>query len=122
MRSAKNLPRSSSASSTSLTASRAWLSLRKASERFDIQCTGRPTLRAADVLGDDPQARIGDPEDRREPVAQGARALRAAAQEIAVGGFVVARGRAARLHRMDHDPLMDKSDAGNVFRRCNGAL
>ena len=46
-RSARNLPLSSSASSMSVTASRACVSVMKASERVDCQCTGRPSLRAA---------------------------------------------------------------------------
>ena len=43
---------SSSASSTSVKVSRAWLSLRNASARLDIQCTGRPSLLRRDQHGE----------------------------------------------------------------------
>ena len=104
MRSARNLPFSSSASSPSVKVSRAWPSLRNASERVDIQCTGRPVSfaadqdrdvfrigaglepeGAADVLGDDVQAFLRPVHDGEDVVAQRARALRAGAQRVAVG-------------------------------------
>ncbi len=47
MRKARNRPSLSSASSASMTVSRAWLSLMKASERVDIQWTARPVNLAA---------------------------------------------------------------------------
>ncbi len=43
-RSARNLPFLSSASSASVTLSRAWASLRNASERVLTHFTGRPTV------------------------------------------------------------------------------
>ncbi len=78
--------------------------------------------RAADVLGGDAQALLGNAEDRRHSVAQRACALRAAAQIVALVRRIVARGGAARLHRMHHDALMDQGDLGDVLRRRHDAL
>ena len=47
VRTARNLPAASSASSASVTWSRPWPSLRKLSERSAIHFTGRPSRRAA---------------------------------------------------------------------------
>ncbi len=69
----------------------------------------------AHILGDDTQLRVGNAEDRREPVAQGAGALRAAAQEIAVVRRIVGGGGAARLHGMDHDALVHHRHTGDVL-------
>ena len=69
---------------------------------------------SADILGDHPQALVGNAQDGGKPVAQRARALRAAAQQIALVGWIVARGRAARLHRLHQDPLLDQGDPRHV--------
>ena len=69
---------------------------------------------AADILGDHPQALVGNAQDGGKSVAQRARTLRAAAQQIALVGRIVARGCAARLHRLHQDPLLDQSDPRHV--------
>ncbi len=77
---------------------------------------------AADILGGDPQARVGHAQDRRQGVAHGAGALRAAAQQITLAARIIARSSPARLHGMDHDALVHERDPGDVRGRSDDAL
>ncbi len=83
---------------------------------------GFQSERAADVLGDDAQTLVWSSQNGRQTVAQRPRALRAAAQEIAVVRAIVACGGAARLHRMDHDPLLHERNARDVRSARHDAL
>ena len=56
----------------------------------------------------------GKPRHGGELVALRARALRAGAQRVAVGRRIVARGRAARLHGVDDEALVDRRDARHM--------
>ena len=78
--------------------------------------------RAADVLGDHPQSLVWNTENRREPIAQRTRALRTAAQKIAVVCRIVACSGAARLHRLHHDALVDKRNPGHILGGCDDSI
>ena len=69
---------------------------------------------AADILGDDVQALLRPAHEAENVVAQRAGALRAGTHRVAVGGLVVACGKAARLHRGDDEALVDDRDARHV--------
>jgi len=84
--------------------------------------SGFQSERAAYVLGGHAQALVGYAENRGKPVAQGARALRTAAQEIALGAGIVASSRASRLHRIDHQALVRDAHARHVLGRGDDAL
>ncbi len=77
---------------------------------------GLEAERAADLFGGDADLVVADLHDLRHCVAHGARALGADAQVEAVVRFVVARGRAARLHRGDVQAVVQERDLGDVLR------
>ena len=76
--------------------------------------------RAADVVGEHAQFLRLDVHGVRELAAHIGNALRRTAQGELLAGGIVARGRAARLERGDHQPLVDEFDAhdmGGVLER-----
>ena len=78
--------------------------------------------RAADVLGDNPQALLRHVDDAHDVVAHGAGALRADAQGVAVVRRMVGGGGAARFHGGVREPLVGHRDTGDMVRRCDNAL
>ena len=76
--------------------------------------SGFQAERAADVFRNDAQTRVGHAENGSKPVAQGPRALGAAAQEIAVARRIVGCGRTPRLHGRDHDSLVHDRDTPDM--------
>ena len=77
---------------------------------------GLQAERTADVVGEDPQPLLRNLHDRGDRIAHGGSALRADAQRVEVGGRIVARGRAARLHRSDDHSLVHHRNARDKFR------
>ena len=74
--------------------------------------------RAADIVGENAQPVLRQLHDGDDRLAHGGGALRADAQRVKVGGGVVARGRAARLHRRDRHALIHHRDPRDEF--CAG--
>ena len=123
-RSPRKLPSLSSASSASVTLSRACGSLRKASERVLIHFTGRPVSldarqhqrglvehrrlhaeAAAGVAGDDAHFALGHLQHLGELAAVRMRALHRRVNDVAAIGRVVVANGAARLHGGSRDAV-----------------
>src|SRR5262249_56726307 len=83
---------------------------------------GVQSERVVAVVGEYAQPLGGSADDWSKPVAQRARALRSAAQEVAVVRRIVARRGPARLHRLHHDPWMHHNDARRVRGACDDAI
>ena len=133
VRTARNRPSASSASSASVAWSRPWPSLRKLSERSAIHFTGRANPpgrprrehvlgvwrnldaeRSAHVAGDHSNPRFRDaerPGERREQVAH---ALRRRPDGVAAVSRVVLGDDAAGLHRGDDEPVAGDLEPGHV--------
>ena len=73
---------------------------------------------AADISGHDADAVLGDLEDVvGEQVADKMRALRRAPQRVGILARIVFADGAARLHRIDDDPVVDELEADAMARR-----
>ena len=72
---------------------------------------------AADVFGDDVHALRRQFHDADDVLAHRAGALRAGARRVGIGRRIVARGGAARLHRIGQHALINERHFGDVLRR-----